>query len=40
MMLDFWEDPALLVGIPLMVLGGLGAIVALGALVSYWIRPS
>jgi hypothetical protein len=39
-MLDVWEDPALLIGVPFLVLGGLGALVALGALVSYWIRPT
>ena len=39
-MMDFWEDPALLVGVPLLVLGALGSIVVLGALLSYWIRPS
>lgn len=36
----FFEDPALLIGIPLAVLGAVGAAVALAAMVSYWIRPS
>ena len=39
-MLSVWEDPALLVGVPLLALGGLGAMIALGALVAYWIRPA
>ncbi len=39
-MLSVWEDPALLIGVPLIVLGGFGSIVVLGALFSYWIRPS
>jgi hypothetical protein len=39
-MLDVWEDPALLIGVPLLVLGGLGMLVVVGALVSYWIRPT
>jgi hypothetical protein len=36
----FFEDPALLVGLPMLVLGIAGVIVAVGALVSYWIKPS
>lgn len=39
-MLDFWEDPALLVGIPLLVAGALGSVLVLGALVAYWLKPS
>jgi hypothetical protein len=38
--LSVWEDLALLVGTPLLVLSGLGVIVALGTLVAYWIRPA
>lgn len=33
MLLSFWEDPALLVGIPFVVLGGLGLLGALMALI-------
>lgn len=36
----FFEDPALLIGLPLAVLGIAGAVIALGAMVSYWIKPS
>ena len=36
----FFEDPALLVGLPMLVLGIAGVLLALGALVSYWIKPS
>jgi hypothetical protein len=36
----FFDDPELLFGLPLLVLGGLGMLVALGAVVAYWIRPS
>ena len=36
----FFEDPALLVGVPLLVLGIVGAALMLGAFVSYWIKPS
>ena len=36
----FFEDPALLVGIPLLAIGVAGAVVALGTLVRYWISPS
>lgn len=36
----FFEDPALLVGLPMLVLGICGIAIALGALVSYWIKPS
>ena len=34
----FFEDPALLVGLPMLVLGIGGIAMALGALVSYWIK--
>lgn len=34
MLLSFWEDPALLVGIPFVVLGALGLLVALMALMA------
>ncbi len=36
----FFEDPALLIGAPLLVLGIVGAVVMLGTFVSYWIKPS
>lgn len=36
----FFEDPELLVGLPMLVLGFGGVALALGALVSYWIKPS
>jgi hypothetical protein len=36
----FFEDPALLVGLPMLALGIGGAMLALGALVSYWIKQS
>ena len=36
----FFEDPELLVGLPTLVLGIAGAMLALRALVSYWIKPS
>ena len=36
----FFEDPALLIGIPLLVFGVMGALVAVSAMVSYWIKPS
>ena len=39
-MLSFWEDPALLIGVPLLALGAFGALITVGALVSYWIKPS
>jgi hypothetical protein len=35
----FFEDPSLLVGIPLLVIGAAGVLVALGALFAYWLRP-
>lgn len=34
-----FEDPALLVGLPMLVLGIAGAMLALGSLVSHWIKP-
>jgi hypothetical protein len=36
----FFEDPALLIGVPMLVLGIVGMAVALGAVVSFWIKPS
>jgi len=36
----FFEDPALLVGLPMLVLGIAGAMLSLGSLVRYWIKPS
>ena len=36
----FFEDPALLVGLPMLLLGIVGMTVAVGAFVSYWIKPS
>lgn len=36
----FFEDPALLIGVPMFVLGIVGMAVALGAAVSLWIKPS
>lgn len=35
----FFEDPALLVGIPLLVIGVGGLLLAAGALFSYWLKP-
>jgi len=39
-MKEFFENPALLVGIPLLVIGFGGALVAFGALLSGWLKPS
>ncbi len=36
----FFEDPALLVGLPMLLLGVVGMALALGTFVSYWIKPS
>ncbi len=36
----FFEDPALLIGVPMLLLGIVGMAVALGAAVSFWIKPS
>ena len=36
----FFEDPALLVGVPMLLLGIGGMALALGTAVSYWIKPS
>ena len=36
----FFEDPALLVGLPMLLLGIAGMAVAVSAFVSYWIKPS
>ncbi len=36
----FFEDPALLVGIPLALFGVMGALIAISAMISYWIKPS
>lgn len=36
----FFDDPELLFGLPFLALGALGALVAIGALVAYWIRPT
>ncbi len=36
----FFEDPAVLAGLPMLVLGIASVTLALGALVSYWIKPS
>lgn len=38
--MGFWENPELLFGYPFLVLGVLGLLLSLGALVAYWIRPS
>jgi hypothetical protein len=39
-MKEFFENPALLFGVPLLVLGLGGTALALGAMVSYWAKPS
>ena len=36
----FFEDPALLVGLPMLLLGIGGIAIAAGAFVRYWLRPS
>lgn len=36
----FFEDPELLFGVPLLILGVAGVLLALGAMVAYWIKPS
>jgi hypothetical protein len=36
----FFEDPALLIGVPLLIVGVLGGLLMLGTFVSYWIKPS
>jgi hypothetical protein len=35
----FAEDPALLVGIPLLLIGAGGVLLAAAALFSYWLKP-
>jgi hypothetical protein len=35
----FFEDPALLVGIPLLVVGVTGVVVAAAVMVAYWAKP-
>jgi len=39
-MKEFFENPEMLLGAPLLVLGALGIVVALGALFMYWINPT
>ncbi len=36
----FFEDPALLIGVPMLLLGIVGMALALATAVSYWIKPS
>ena len=36
----FFEDPALLVGLPMLAFGVVGLSVAVGAMVSYWMKPA
>ncbi len=36
----FFENPALLFGIPLLALGLAGAGLALSAMLSYWVKPA
>lgn len=38
-MKDFFENPALLVGLPLAAVGVAGLILAVGAYVAYWFKP-
>ncbi len=38
-MKSFFEDPALLVGWPLLVLGAIGIFLAISALVAAWANP-
>ena len=35
----FFEDPALLVGLPLLVLGAMGIFLVVSALVAAWAKP-
>lgn len=39
-MKEFFEDPALLVGLPFLVIGALGVLVAIGAWLAYLTKPS
>ena len=39
-MKEFFENPELLFGSPFLVLGAVGIVVTLGALVMYWINPN
>jgi hypothetical protein len=39
-MKEFFENPALLFGVPLLALGLVGIAVALAAMASYWAKPS
>jgi hypothetical protein len=36
----FWEDPAELIGWPLLVVGGLGILLVFATMVAYSIKPS
>jgi hypothetical protein len=36
----FFENPELLLGAPMLVLGALGIAVALGVAFMYWINPT
>ncbi len=36
----FFEDPALLIGLPFLILGIAGALLVAAMLVSYWVKPS
>lgn len=36
----FFEDPALLIGLPMLAFGVGGLAIAIGALVSHWIKPA
>jgi len=38
--MNFFEDPEMLIGWPLIVLGAVGMLIAVGAMVAYWIKPS
>jgi len=39
MLLSFLDDPALLIGAPLVAIGVAGIVVAAGAMLSYWLKP-
>ncbi len=39
-MKTFLENPELLLGAPLLALGMLGIVIALGVAVMYWINPT
>lgn len=35
----FFNDPSQLVGIPLLVIGVAGVLVAVAAMFAYWVKP-